>query len=158
MNMAKKQNNYVGKNKFEKQAYGSFLLGSENKIDKTEEEKDKIFNTDESSINEDVDEKSKIKSKSPNLKISDFFKTYLLESVVFVILTGIIMLLFNLYSANNRELGELSIKLDFYSNQIDDISNKYTSSSEKLNGIDKIIIEINKDLEYLKQGIQSIVK
>jgi hypothetical protein len=156
--MAKKKNNHVGKSRFEKQAYGSFILGSENAIDKTEEDKDKIFNTNESSINEDETKKPKVKSKSAGLKIGDFFKTHILESVIFVILTGIVILLFTLYSSNNRELGELSVKLNFYSDKIDEISNKYNSTNEKLNGVDKILIEINKDLEYLKEGIKNITK
>ena len=99
--MAKKKNNYTGKNTFEKQAYGSFILGSESGIDKTEEEKDKIFKTDESSIHEDEDKKPKIKPKSNNLKISDFLKSHILESVIIAVLVGIIIILFNLYTSNN---------------------------------------------------------
>ncbi|HNV61816.1 MAG TPA: hypothetical protein PKN54_02615 [Candidatus Cloacimonas acidaminovorans] len=154
--MANKKNNYVGKNRFEKQAYSSFILGSENGIDKTEEEKDKIFKTDESSVHEDEDKKPEIKPKSNNLKITDFLRSHILESVIIAVLVGIIIWLFSLYTSNNREIGEINTKLDFYYNQIDDIANKYQSTNDKLNGIDKIIVEINKDLEYLKEGIRDI--
>lgn len=155
MNMGKK-NNYVGKNIFEKQAYGSFILGSENKINKTEEDKDKIFNTDESSIYEDENIKPKIKSKSKNLKISDFLQSHFLEGIILAVLVGIIIWLFNLYTSNNREIGELKTRLDFYYEQINDISDKYQFADKKINDIDKLIIEINKDLEYLKNGIRNL--
>lgn len=156
MNMIKKLYNHTGKNRFEKQAYGDFIFRSENKIDKTEEEKDKIFKTDESSIDEEEDKKPSIKSKSSNLIISDFFRNHILESFIIAILVGIVIWLFSLYTTNNREIGELTTKLDFYYKQIDEIASKYKNTDDKLNGIDKVIIEINKDLEYLKEGIRNI--
>lgn len=149
-------NIYVSKDNTEKQAYGKMIRNSEKKIDKTEEDKDNILNTDESSLDEEDEKKSNIKPKSSKLMVGDFIKSHILEGFILALLVGIVIWLFTLYSSNNREIGELKTKLEIYCNQLDDIKEKYQSGDEKFISLDKTITEINKDLEYLKEKINNI--
>lgn len=152
--------NHAGKSNFEKQSYSNFVLSPSLAIDKTEDNESSIIKTDSSSFdreNEDDDANAKRPiSKSTGLRLSDYAKDNIIGIVLCAVFSALIILLFTMYSSANRELGEVSVKLDMYIKQIDQIQNKYDNYNEKINSVDKLLIEVKSDINHLKEGIQSI--
>lgn len=152
--------NHAGKSNFEKQSYSNFVLSPSLAIDKTEDNESSIIKTDSSSFdkeNEDDDAGAKKPiGKSTGLRLSDYARDNIIGVILCAIFSALIISLFTMYSSANRELGEVSVKLDMYVKQIDQIQSKYDNYNEKINSVDRLLIEVKSDISHLKESIQSV--
>ncbi|MDD3003257.1 MAG: hypothetical protein PHS06_05325 [Candidatus Shapirobacteria bacterium] len=148
------------KNFSEREAYKDFLKKSLYDNERTEEKKEDINRTNNSSLEEEKDESQKDKGDTKKksfflkLKDGDFWKNTFVKSIFVGVVIAVILGYFTLWS----DLKAQDEKISNVRRDLDSIISKYDSSQKGFNDMNLDLntfkVEIRKDLEFIKDKLK----